>query len=193
MNELDPKWIRVSSILAMIPSKDSDGKWGYPMHHINQEVLQNKADLGTSVHAAIAAHIKDEFYVVTDQEQPYLDSYLKWEKSIDLKCHDVEVRFYFEQMKLTGCIDMIAKIPPNEMYSLIDFKCTVVPDHVKWPIQGALYELLAHLNGMKLDKKVLFVQLDPSGDYPKVHQYEITPELKTTAISLYNAYMYLTR
>ena len=72
MTELDPKWIRVSSILSMIPTKDADGRWHYPMQAIYQEVLKrkaDKADLGTSVHAAIAAHCRDEFMPINANEK----------------------------------------------------------------------------------------------------------------------------
>ena len=193
MQIIDPKWIRVSHILNMIPSLGSDGKWSYPMQALDQDKLQRKAELGSCVHAAIAAEMKGEFLVCSDKEQGYVDSYLKWKKSINLQCHDVETRFYYEPMNLTGCVDMIGKMHSNGLYHVIDFKCTVAPDHKKWPLQGAFYAFLAQVNGLTLDKKCLFVQLDEYGDYPKIHEYEITKELTQMAISLYNAYMYLTR
>jgi len=187
------KWIRVSSVLGLLPSIGSDGLWGYPMQKIDPSVLQRKASLGTAVHAAIAAHVKNEFLVVSDAEQRYLDSYLKWEASIKLGCHQVETRLFYEPMNLNGCIDMIGKVNSHSTYQIIDFKCTVAPDHKKWPLQGALYEFLAKSNGITLDKRCLFVQLDPNGDLPRVHEYEITPKLTATAISLYNTYIYLTQ
>jgi hypothetical protein len=190
MEELDPKWIRVSSILAMIPTKDCDGQWGYPLQAINQEVLQRKKDLGTSVHAAIAAHCKDEFIPTSPKEEGYLESYLKWEREVKIEAYKNEERFYHEAMKLTGCVDMIGLIGGNR--HLIDFKCTVAADPVKWPIQGALYHLLAIANKIPVEKTCLFVQLDPKGDLPKVHEYTITDKLMTVAISWYNSYMYLT-
>ncbi len=186
------EWIRVSSVLGMLPTMGSDGIWGYPMQKIDPDVLQRKAALGTNVHAAIAAHIKSEFFVLSESEQGYLDSYLRWEESIQLTCHQVEARFFYDPMNLTGCVDMIGKINPNGLYHIIDFKCTVSPDHRKWALQGAFYELLARSNGMTLDKRCLFVQLDPKGGFPKVHEYEITQNLTSMAISIYNTYLYLT-
>jgi len=88
---------------------------------------------------------------------------------------------------------MIGKINPCGLPQLIDFKCTVASDPVKWPIQAAFYYLLTQFNGMKLDPNCLFIQLDKEGKAPKVHRYEITKELTSAAISLYNTYMYLTR
>lgn len=187
------KWIRVSSVLSLLPSMTSTGLWEYPMQKIDAGVLQRKSDLGTSVHKAIAAHINNEFCVVTDKEEGYLNSYLKWEKSVNLACNEVEKRFFYEPMNLTGCVDMIGRVNPQGAYQVIDFKCTVNPDHKKWPLQGAFYEFLARANGLILEKKCMFVQLDPDGSHPKIHEYEITPKLTTTAISLYNAYIYLTQ
>lgn len=192
MEELDQKWIRVSSILAMIPTKDAEGKWGYPMQDIDQDILQRKADLGSSVHAAIAAHCKDEFMPVNAKEEGFLESYLKWEKEMKLNPISAEKRFYNEAMKLTGCVDMFGSFGQEDKCYLIDFKCTVSPDAVKWPIQGALYHLLTRTELIDVEKTTLFVQLDPKGDLPKVHEYTITDKLMTAAISWYNAYIYLT-
>jgi len=192
MTELDPKWIRVSSILSMIPTKDADGRWHYPMQAIYQEVLKrkaDKADLGTSVHAAIAAHCRDEFMPINANEKGYLESYLKWEKDLKFIPSFNEKRLYHEAMKLTGCIDMVIEL--DEMMYLTDFKCTFSADPVKWPLQGALYYLLATINKIPVEKTALFVQLDPKGNLPKVHKYTITDKLMSAAISWYNAYTYL--
>lgn len=193
MTELDPKWIRVSSILSMIPAKDAEGRWHYPMQAIDQEVLQRKADLGSSVHAAIAAHCRDEFIPISPKEEGYLESYLKWEKDVKLEPISNEERFYHNAMNLTGCVDMLARFKGLDKVYLIDFKCTVASDPVKWPVQGALYKLLADVTLMdfKVEKTVLFVQLDPNGQMPKVHKYTITDTLMAAAVSWYNAYNYL--
>ena len=195
MEELDQKWIRVSSILAMIPTLDSEGKWHYPMQARDQGVLQRKADLGSSVHAAIAAHCKNESLGWLDapkneREERYFESYLKWEKEMKLNPISTEKRFYNEAMKLTGRIDMFGSFGEDDKCYLIDFKCTVSPDPVKWPIQGALYHLLTRTELIDVEKTALFVQLDPKGDLPKVHQYIITDTLMTAAISWYNVYIF---
>jgi len=182
--------IRVSSIVGMIPTKDADDKWGYPLQAINQEILQRKKDLGTTVHAAIAAHCRDEFVPTNTKEDHYLDSYLKWEKEMNIQKGLVEERLYHETMKLTGCIDMVAVIGSKRY--ITDFKCTVAADPVKWPIQAALYHLLAETNNIQVEKTALFVQLDSKGAMPKVHKYIITDTLMMAAISWYNAYNYLT-
>jgi len=175
----------------MLPTMQN-GKWGYPIQQIPEHILQRKAELGSNVHQAISDHIKNEFSVITDKEDLYLESFLKWEKAVNLETRDAEMRLYYEPMKLTGCIDMIGKVQSNGPYHLIDFKCTATHDPVKWPLQAAFYSFLAQVNGMKLDNRCLFIQLDPNGNLPKVHEYEITKELTATAISLYNVYVHLT-
>ena len=193
MNEIDPKWIRVSHILAMIPSQGSDGKWGYPMYNIPPKTLQDKADLGTSVHKAINAHVKEEFIPITDKEEGYFNSYLKWEAAMNIVPVETEKRLYDQHMNLTGCIDMLVGFKPfSDGLHIVDFKCTVSADSSKWPIQAALYNLLLDLHGIKVDNTALFVQLDPNGDMPKIHKYEVDKKLISTAISWYNAYCYLT-
>lgn len=187
---MDNGGIRVSSILAMIPTKDAEGKWGYPIQQINQDVLQRKADLGTSIHDAIAAHAKGEFVPLNPKEEGYFDSYLKWENLMDLKPLEVEKRFYHDQMKLTGKVDMIGLI--GQKKHVIDFKCTVSPDPVRWPIQGAFYEFLASLKQTGIEKSCLFVQLNQYGEEPRVYGYAVTQTLTSAAFSWYNAYTYLT-
>lgn len=191
MTEPCPNYIRVSSILSMIPTKDCEGKWGYPLQAINQEVLERKKDLGTSVHAAIAAHCKDEFMPINAKEEGYFDSYLMWEKQMKIEPRFIEIRHYHEALSLTGCIDMLASVRDDDKCHLIDFKCTVAADPVKWPLQAAFYHLLAKHNNIAVEKTCLFVQLDPKGELPKVHKYTITDALMASAISWYNAYVYL--
>ena len=193
MQELDPKWIRVSTILAMIPSQNMAGKWEYPMGKIDPFVLERKANLGTSVHEAIYADSQDKFCAISDKEDGYLDSYLKWKREIKLKPIHSEQRLFHEPMRLTGCVDMIAKFGIDDDLCLIDFKCTVAEDPVKWQLQAAFYHFLACHANIPVNDRCFFVKLDPEGKMPKVYQYWIGKELTATALSFYNAYTFLTR
>lgn len=192
-DELDPKWIRVSTILGMMPSLGKDNKWHYPFYQIDPLILQNAADRGTAVHNAILQHTHGNFTVLTDKESLFFDSYLKWSEEVVLRCCSAEQRLYCSAMNLTGCIDMIGQIGGSEISQIIDFKCTASPDHSKWSLQAAFYELLCRMNNQNVSKNVLFVQLDSAGEMPKIHEYKITTELTSAAISLYNIYTYLTK
>lgn len=192
MESLDPKWIRVSSVLSIIPEKSPDGKWRYPLNDINPEVLSNKASLGTEVHAAISAHFSGDFYVLTEKEEAYFKSFLKWAIEVKIAQKKSELRLFYEPMLLTGCVDMLAEIDGSSTVQLIDFKCTASKDLKKWKIQAALYYFLCEANNIKVDNRALFVQLDAKGQLPVVHEINVTKELSSAAISFYNAYMYLT-
>lgn len=191
--ELDPKWIRVSSILSMIPSKGGDGNWSYPMQRIDKGVLQKKADLGTSVHKGISTYLNNEFYVASRKEEGYIDSYFEWERELKFVSKFSEKRLFHEATHITGCVDLIGTIGEAKKPFLVDFKCTTADDPIKWPLQAAFYSFLAEINGIEIEKTCYFLQLDPNGEMPKVHKYEITKDLTSTAFSFYNAYLYLTR
>ena len=173
----------------MIPSLQ-DGKWVYILEQINESVLKRKSDLGSCVHEAINSDVKEEFYVLNPLEQKYFDSYAEWSKEIGLIPLEAERRHYLASMNLSGRIDMVGLI--NNKKYIIDFKCTVTSDPKKWPIQAALYYILAIENGLSVENTCYFVQLDANGELPKVHKYEVTKRLIDTAISWYNCYIYLT-
>lgn len=192
---MDPKWIRVSTILNLMPTLE-DGKWGYPMQRIDSDILQRKADLGSKVHGMIADDLKKEFVISDGKAEGYFESYKKWYDIVQPQPAHIEKRFYNETMLLTGCIDLGCRFKGKEDRDevfLVDWKCTISPDHVKWPIQAAFYHLLMELNRVLVEPVCYFVQLDPNGNEPRVHNYFITPELKKIAASLYNTYIYLTK
>lgn len=191
-------YTRVSSILSMMPTLDSDLKWGFPMQQLDQDMLKRKADLGTAVHEAIAAHIWGKFHPVTDKEEGYVNSFLEWEKAhgpFPIIPHPpiTENRLFYEPMKLTGCIDLMVRRQDNPIYTIYDYKCTVAEDKKKWPMQATFYHFLARVNGFKVRDQVHFLQLDRDGKAPNVYEYVIDDKLKSAMISLYNVYMYLTQ
>jgi hypothetical protein len=173
-----------------------DGKWGFPMQRIDADLLQRKADLGSKVHDMIASDLRKEFTVLDGKAEGYFNSYTKWYDIVHPEPVHIEKRFYNETTLLTGCIDLACHFKGREGRPgvfLVDWKCTVNPDPMKWPLQAAFYHLLMELNRVEIEPVAYFVQLDPDGKEPKVHDYLITPGLKKTALSLYNMYIYLTK
>jgi hypothetical protein len=179
---LDKRWIRVSSILSKF----------YPLDHIDHHVLARKAKIGQGVHQAIAAHLKGEFPVCSDEEEGYFESFLAWYKLAKLVPQRVEERFYSEALNLTGAVDVIG-YHKTSMVCIYDFKCTSAPSEDKWKIQAALYHILIKLNSLILEPFAFFIQLDKDGHLPKVYEYELTDELQNTALAMYRTYMYLTK
>lgn len=190
MKEIKPGYVRVSTILSIVPSP-VDGKFCFPLQLLDQEMLSNKANIGSNVHAAIDAHVKGDFYPISDVEMGYYESYLAWAEKVNLKPIETELRLYCDAMKITGCVDMIAQIQGRNDWLLIDFKTTVNEDAKKWPLQAALYSLLLSQNRFGWAKNALFVQLDKRGEIPNVYEYEITNELQTAALSAYNLHKYV--
>jgi hypothetical protein len=194
MTDIDiSNYTRVSSILSMIPTLDSEGKWGFPMQQLDQDMLQRKADLGTAVHDAIESHILGKFHPSTDKEDLYIESFKKWESSVTISEPITERRFFYDPMNLTGKIDLIAKLPHSPLSYIFDYKCTVAEEKKKWPMQAAFYHFLARVNGIKVNDEVFFLRLDPKGGYPAVYEYHIDEKLRSQMISIYNSYMYLTQ
>jgi len=186
-------WIRVSDVLSMMPSYDWVAKkWSFPMQNIPEQVLTEKGELGTEVHAAIECHLRGDFYPLSKKEDPYFKSFLKWHEHINPQVVVSEKRFKKPSMKLTGKVDLIANIGGNTPV-LIDFKNTAQPDHKKWAIQAALYHFLSRESHPKLSQEALFVQLDREGKEPTTHWYTINDQLMNSALSLYNSFIYLTK
>ena len=198
MNDDIPEgYARVSDILAMVPSyfpdgyKGTDFKWGYPIQDIPTEILNYKKDLGTDVHAAIAADSKGEFYPLDDEAKPYFESYLKWKGAVKPIAKLVERRFNAPSLKLSGQPDMLATIAHSPLPVIIDFKNTANEDPYKWKLQAAFYALLADLNGIKCYEIASFVRLDKEGNMPKSISYLLTPDVFTAAMSAYNLFQHL--
>ena len=194
MKPIKPGYIRVSEILSIVPSiiSEKPTTFGYPLHNIDQTVLSNKADIGSSVHAAIDHQAKGDFFPLKESEQGYYNSYLQWAKFVELKPIETELRLYEEGMKITGGIDMLAILKGSPKWRLIDFKCTVSEDAKKWSLQAALYSMIIAQNDMGIMLDALFVKLDKNGEMPEVYEYKITNELQVAALSFYNAYKYVT-
>lgn len=190
MDEIKKGYTRVSQILSMIPSKSKEEKWGYPINDIDEVVLKNKANLGSHVHDAIAADIRGEVFPLTDEEECYFQSYVKWRKEVNLEPVISEKRLNHDLLKITGRPDMLAYI--SSSFKLLDFKCTMNEDKKKWKMQAAFYLLLCEYNEIVVDQLPLFIKLDKEGGFPKVYEYDIEKEnLKTLAISALNIYRFL--
>lgn len=192
MKEIKPGYTRVSSILSIVPSH-VDGAFTYPLQHIDKEMLSNKAYLGSNVHAAIHAHVEGDIFPLSEQEQGYFESYLKWEAASQVQCMETELRLYCDGMKVTGCIDMLGQIAGRSGSCLVDFKCTVAEDAKKWVLQATLYSLLLGNNRFGHVQSALFVRLNKNGELPTVYEYKIGNEEHIAAIATLNLYRYVTK
>lgn len=137
-------YVRVSTILARF--KDYS--------HIDQEVLQNKALIGTNVHQAIVDNYDGEFKLFkTQRAQAYYESYEMWQKENTKTIKQVP-RLYCGELMLTGECDGL--YGDNH---IIDWKCSSQADAEIWNMQAHFYWYLLKQNGYTPSNTMTWVNL----------------------------------
>lgn len=174
-------YTRISDILSVI----------LDFSYIDPTILEAKKNIGTSVHAVIEAYLNDptfDPYLLTEREKKYFDSFLRWKNDHNIYPVFTEQRLYCEEYRITGQIDLIAKV--NNKLSLIDFKTTSSIHTKIWALQGAFYYYLVRKEGVKIEDSVTFINLKENKP-PKTIIIPITKKLMTSAFSLLNVYNHL--
>jgi hypothetical protein len=156
---------------------------------IDPEFLQHRADIGTHVHTAIRHHLCDIPINLSQEEQPYFDSWLLWYQSVECSISHEETRLFDGHLELTGAIDGI--ITPRGCASMIvDWKTSSCEHPLIWPLKGAFYHHLVEWNELcEICNEVLFVKLMRNGKKAKPFSYVIDAKLKNmihTTIDAYN-------
>ena len=159
------QYARVSDILR--PFTDFKG--------IDPEVLQRKADIGTSVHQAIADEIAGAFPTPVEAGQGYFDSFLEWCYEFQPNFVLSEKRFFCDEKRITGQIDALVRLEGNSGLILVDFK-TSVKESPTWPLQAHLYAYLVE-NDCPLEPEYLFVKLDKKGGKAQVFGYKRSQDI----------------
>jgi hypothetical protein len=139
---------------------------------ISQEVLSKKASLGTLVHKLINEEIEGLLPVASGKELGYVQSFYQWRNAVNPVFIESEVRYYCDQKMITGCIDALIQLQPEEPAVLVDFK-TSVQESPTWILQAHLYHYLLTTNGKNPAKRMLFLKLDKEGALPKVFEYKL--------------------
>lgn len=157
------KYPRVSEILeACGASKD--------LSLIDPLVVANAAQRGTKVHEYCAAYIEDEWLPELEEEcLPYFESFKLWFDEEVAKVHLNHKRFFHEELKYTGEIDLLVTLKGGAT-ALVDLKTSSTPSK-SWPIQLAAYGKLLELEGFEVFSLVN-VHLKKTGKVPKVITYE---------------------
>lgn len=150
---------------------------------IDEDVLLEACKRGTEVHRAIQNDAKHLCYALAPAYRGYFRSYLKWKKVTQYKIILSEQRLYDHDLKITGCLDAIVK-GTNEMY-LVDWKNTASQNRPYWEHQGMFYYHLAKLNGLEINKRIMYVQLCPEGSAPNVHSFEASEVLWRECLKYY--------
>lgn len=139
------------------------------LQHINADVVAHAADRGTRVHRICEGIIMGLGELGVDEEtQPYVESFKKWWET-GIEVIELEKRFYDDDLKLTGQVDLIINTPSG--MAIVDLKTSSKPSKT-WPVQGAAYAYLAKKAGYDI-KFINFVHLSKSGKFPKLYNYPI--------------------
>jgi hypothetical protein len=139
------------------------------LEKINSDVLAHAADRGTRVHKICEGIMEGLGELgVDDETTGYVESFKKWWE----KGHEVimmEQRFWDDELKITGQVDLIIRIP--EGLAIVDLKTSSKPSPT-WEGQGSAYAYLAKKSGHDI-QKIYFLHLNKSGKEAKVHEYPV--------------------
>lgn len=174
-------WIRVTELLK--PWSKFEG--------IPEDVLANKAQIGTNVHEAINMHsIGLPVPKLTAREERYFESYKIWEETYRPIYMATEQRLYDHDLTLTGCIDGIIAGDDGKG-RIIDFKCSAMPLESHWKIQLGWYYLLCKKNEIEVSRNVRVLQLTDKGGMATSFPFEITDSLIGLCQKFYDTYIYM--
>lgn len=139
------------------------------LQHIDADIVAHAAERGTKVHNICEAIINGlGDFGIEEETKGYVDSFkIWWEQGIEVVT--IEERFYCDDLKLTGQVDLIIKTP--EGLAIVDLKTSSKPSKT-WPAQGSAYGYLAKKAGYDI-KKILFLHLNKQGKPPKIFEYPV--------------------
>ena len=158
---------------------------------IPEEVLQAKAEIGTNVHEAIAMESMGlPIPNLTEREQRYFQSYLKWAENETPEYLNTEQRYYDEKLKVTGQVDAIIALPGRSQGRILDFKTSASAAPLHWHIQLGWYYLLCKANNINVSDTAMVLQLKDNGAPAKSYTYHITNGIIGVCKSIYESYIY---
>lgn len=161
MNEKNTKenYTRVTTVL-------------YPfsgLEKLDADIVAHAADRGTRVHKICEGIMEGLGELgVDDETRGYVESFKKWWE----KGHDVvmmEQRFWDKDLKITGQVDLIIRIP--EGLAIVDLKTSRKPSPT-WEAQGSAYAYLAKKAAHDI-QKIYFLHLNKAGREAKIHEYPV--------------------
>jgi len=139
------------------------------LEKIDSEIVAHAAARGTKVHKICEGIIEGIGEIdVDDETRGYVESFKKW-WSIG---HDVvmmEQRFWDDELKITGQVDLILRTPDG--LAVMDLKTSYRPSKT-WEAQGCAYAYLARKAGHDI-KKIYFLHLNKHGKQAKIYEYPI--------------------
>lgn len=152
-------YIRVTSILYPLSGLDK----------IDSQIIARAGERGTKVHKICEGIIEGiGEHGVDEETQGYVESFKKW-WSIGHNVVSMEQRFWDDDLKVTGQVDLI--LQTDDGLAIVDLKTSYKPSKT-WPAQGAAYAYLAKKFGLDV-KKIFFLHLSKHGKEPKIYEYPV--------------------
>lgn len=152
------KYLRVTKVL-------------YPfsgLQNVDPEILSNAATRGSRVHKICEGIVTGLGEFGVDSETlGYVLSFKHWWGE-GRKVVEVERRFWSDEHKITGQIDMI--VETEDGLAIVDIKTSSKPSKT-WALQGSAYFELVTKAGFDI-KKIIFLHLDKNGKPPKQLEYK---------------------
>lgn len=152
-------YTRVSNILSIFQA----------YAFVPKDRLKKAQDIGTDVHEAIELYFSNQFSPLETSRTGYFDSFLKWVTLVKPTPILFEQRFYHEELKYTGRIDLLSQL--NGKTWLVDFKTGSWAHPHIWNMQAHFYSEMLACNGVEKPKNFLFVQLRKDGQLPDLHEF----------------------
>lgn len=156
--------------------------------HIPSHILERKKEIGTNVHDRISAEEEGFFLSLTQEEEGYYESYKKWREKEEGVVLSVEKRFYWEEKKLTGCVDAIFE-NEKEIF-LVDYKTSAAPHIKTWSLQAGFYYMLAQQNDIPCSSSFFFINLKKDGKFPLVKKIIVDSYILKVCDALLTAHQY---
>lgn len=163
-------------------------KNGDEFDRIPSAVLHKKQVMGTNVHQAIDDDLRGDLPLgLMPGCLGYFQSYRVWRDRVNLSVLQNEQRYFDDELMLTGCIDLLAKLPYEDTPVIIDWK-TSATESASWILQSHLYGYLLAKNNIAISKRYIFVKLHPLGATPDIFEYLYSPNSYRDAINRVKRY-----
>jgi len=156
------------------------------LQHIDSDVVAYAAARGTRIHKiceGIMSGIGE--FGVDDEIIGYIESFKKWWGD-GRPLVAMERRFWCDEDKFTGQVDMIVETPSG--LAIVDIKTSYRPSKT-WPAQGSAYYHLATKAGLDI-KHVWFLHLNKHGKYPKVYEYPAESSFFLAVLRVFKHFFY---
>jgi hypothetical protein len=169
--------------------------------NIDPAIIENKGKIGTDVHKAIEAYVKQDWYPLDEpRREAYFGSYKLWKDRERYECKHTELELMDENLWLIGHVDAVIRNKENGQLFLLDYK-TSAKESIGmeglniWCMQAHMYYHLLRANGYNVSPVFYFLQLRTKKKdeehfpaNPKLYAYEYDPEVMDRCIQEVNKY-----